>query len=688
MNQLQHRPEFMASPLELLSSMTRIRMVEEEIAKRYSEQQMRCPVHLSIGQEGAAVGICAALKITDWAFSGHRNHAHYLAKGGNLEAMLAEIYGKATGCCGGRGGSMHLTDQSAGFIAATPIVGSTVPIAVGAALTAQREGNGRVVVVFLGDGAMEAGVVHESLNFAALKGLPILFVCENNLYSVYSPLNVRQPATRSISDVAAGHGITTLNADGNNVLEVYTKAYSAVQDLRHGKGPIFIELPTYRWLEHCGPSYDNNIGYRKEEEFQEWKNRDPLWIASHHSAIALDTTALKAISREIQEAFESAIDDPFPEPALAGKHVFAAPTTPSPPPEKGKREITYAEALREAQDICLAKHSNSYLMGLGVPDPKGIFGTTLGLQEKYGKERVFDIPLAENAMTGVAIGSAITGMRPILTHQRLDFALVSIDQIVNQAAKWHYMFNGLMKVPLVIRMIIGRGWGQGPQHSQSLHSWFAHIPGLKVVMPSCPFDAKGMLISAIEEDNPVLVLEHRWLFSTKGYVPEGYYSTPLTGCSCIGEGCDITIVSSSYALNECKLAMHELKRYSINAQIIDLRCLNPIDYESIYAAAEKTRRVLVVDHAGSVCGVASEIISRIAECERINLQCKPRRLTLPDHPCPTSAALTKDFYLTISDIIIDVLKQFGRSAEFQPLAIANILNCSHDQPNPSFNGPF
>ena len=180
MNHQQRGPELMASPLDMLRAMTRIRMVEEEIAKRYPEQQMRCPVHLSIGQEAAAVGVCSALQSTDWAFSGHRNHAHYLAKGGNLKAMLAEIYGKATGCCGGKGGSMHLTDQNAGFIGATPIVGSTVPIAVGAALTAQREGNGRVVVVFLGDGAMEAGVVHESLNFAALKKLPILFACENN----------------------------------------------------------------------------------------------------------------------------------------------------------------------------------------------------------------------------------------------------------------------------------------------------------------------------------------------------------------------------------------------------------------------------------------------------------------------------------------------------------------------------
>jgi 2-oxoisovalerate dehydrogenase E1 component len=688
MGQQQEGTELMTSPLELLRAMTRIRMVEEEIAKRYPQQQMRCPVHLSIGQEAAAVGVCHALKPTDWALSGHRNHAHYLAKGGNLKAMVAEIYGKATGCCGGRGGSMHLTDLDAGFIGATPIVGSTVPIAVGAALTAQREEKGRVVVVFLGDGAMEAGVVHESLNFALLKKLPILFACENNLYSVYSPLEVRQPTQRSISDLATGHGMKTVHADGNDAQDVYSKTCAAVHELRQGLGPVFMELPTYRWLEHCGPGYDNDIGYRTEAEFQHWRQRDPLAISSQQSSAVLMSAEIVTIRQEIEDAFSSAISDPFPDPASAGLHVYAPANNTGPVPERGTREITYAEALREAQDLCLSKYDNSYLMGLGVPDPKGIFGTTLGLQGKYGAERVFDIPLAENAMTGVAIGSAITGMRPILTHQRLDFALVSIDQIVNQAAKWHYMFNGLMNVPLVIRMIIGRGWGQGPQHSQSLQAWFAHIPGLKVVMPSSPYDAKGMLISAIEDDNPVLFIEHRWLHTTIGYVPEGYFSVPLTGCSCIADGDEITIVSTAYAVNECRLARSELARYNISAQILDLRSINPIDYASIYDAVEKTRRLLIVDHAASVCGIASEVISRIAECSKIELKSKPRRLTLPDYPCPTSAALTKDYYLTAADIVLDVLIQFGRSDEFRPLEMNKYFTHNHDQPNPTFTGPF
>lgn len=660
-------------------------MVEEQIAKRYPQQQMRCPVHLSIGQEASAVGVCAALQTTDWAFSGHRNHAHYLAKGGNLKAMLAEIYGKATGCCGGRGGSMHLTDQAAGFIGATPIVGSTVPIAVGAALTAQSEGRGRIVTVFLGDGAMEAGVVHESLNFAALRKLPILFACENNLYSVYSPLEVRQPPQRSISDLAAGHGVKTVHVDGNDVQDVYSKACTAVNELRQGNGPVFMELPTYRWREHCGPGYDNEIGYRSVKEFQEWKHRDPLAISSQQISVVMEQAEIDDIRREIESAFSEAIKDPLPDASSAGLHVYAPGRDTGPEPERGARELSYAEALREAHEICLSEFSNSYLMGLGVPDPKGIFGTTLDLHKEYGKERVFDIPLSENAMTGVAIGSAITGLRPILTHQRVDFALVSIDQIVNQAAKWHYMFNGSMSVPLVIRMIIGRGWGQGPQHSQSLHAWFAHIPGLKVVMPSTAYDAKGMLIAAAEDNNPVLILEHRWLHNTKSIVPCGAYRVSLSKSSVLREGSDVTLVGISYMTIECLDAASILSDLGIEVEVIDLRSIQPLDIGTIISSVKKTRRIAIVDQAEATCGISSEIITCVYENIGGDLKARPRRICQKGHPAPTSYALAADYYPTSHDIVHSVseMLQIGRVTfeEDGNLPFG-------DQPNPDFTGPF
>ena len=229
------------------------------------------------------------------------------------------------------------------------------------------------------------------------------------------------------------------------------------------------------------------------------------------------------------------------------------------------RQLKFFEAIREATDQAMERDPAVYIVGLGVPDPKGIFGTTLGLQEKYGTTRVQDMPLSENAMTGVALGSALVGMRPIITHQRVDFALVAMEQMVNQAAKWHYMFGGKAKVPMVVRMIIGRGWGQGPQHSQSLQAWFAHIPGLKVVMPTTAHDAKGLLAAAIEDNNPVVFIEHRWLHNISDEVPEEYYTVPLGSARVMREGNDVTIVGTSYMALEAVRAAEHLRAHDVFA---------------------------------------------------------------------------------------------------------------------------
>jgi len=684
---IQHRiSEKMKESQDLLRSMTRIRMVEEEISRRYSNQQMRCPVHLSIGQEASAVGVCEALQPEDWVFSGHRNHAHYLAKGGDLKAMLAEIYGKVTGCCGGRGGSMHLTDQAAGFIGATPIVGSTVPIAVGAALTAKRERKKRVVVVFLGDGAMEAGVVHESMNFAALKNLPIVFACENNLYSVYSPLSVRQPPGRTILDVARGHGIKAIQVDGNNVHEVLNKTLEAVDGSRRGKGPVFMELSTYRWLEHCGPGYDNNLGYREEKEFLDWKERDPLEVIKKESSCILSSSVMDIINEEIQDAFAQAINDPYPDTESAKLHVYATCSNIEISPSSEVRELSYAEAIRDAQEISLIRDKRAYIMGLGVPDPKGIFGSTVGLQKRFGENRVFDIPLSENAITGVAIGSAITGLRPVLTHQRLDFSLVSIDQIVNQAAKWHYMFNGKMDVPVIIRMVIGRGWGQGPQHSQSLHAWFAHIPGLRVVMPSSPEDAKGMFLSAATCNSPVIILEHRWLYDIRGNVPVGYYTRSLVGAVVLREGRDITLVSTGYGVIECLKARELLEEYDISAEVIDLRSVRPLDTNTIIASVQKTKGLIVLDHGEKVCGLSSEILASIVEAEIEVPRESISRITIKGHPCPTSYKLSENYYPGADDILEQALKYHNIKVSSRHDTVS--VRGHHDQPDSKYMGPF
>lgn len=313
--------------LQLYRDMARIRAVEESIATHYSEQEMRCPVHLSIGQEAAAAGACAALERRDYALSGHRAHAHYLAKGGDLKGMMAEIYGKATGCAGGKGGSMHLIDLDAGFLGSAPIVGSTIAIAAGTAFAAQSRGEDRVTMVFLGEGATETGVFYETVNFAALKNLPLVFLVENNFFSVYSPMAVRQKGESRIVDIAEAHGIPAQRADGNDVERVYDLSRKAVDKARKGRGPSLLEFVTYRWREHCGPNYDNDIGYRTEAEYLAWKERCPVaayerFLTKAGIATRADLDAAMAKEKaEAEAAINFAKQSPWPDAESVDAHV-------------------------------------------------------------------------------------------------------------------------------------------------------------------------------------------------------------------------------------------------------------------------------------------------------------------------------------------------------------------------------
>lgn len=312
--------------LRLFRNMYRIRAVEEEIARRYPEGKMRCPVHLSVGQEAVPAAFAEAIRATDFAVSTHRGHAHYLAKGGNLNAMIAEIYGKATGCSKGKGGSMHLIDLSVNFMGTSAIVGNSIPVGVGLALSVQLRGTDQISCVFLGDGAIEEGVFYESVNFAAVKKLPVLFICENNLYSVYSPLSVRHPKGRSIAKMVAAMGAQIVEGDGNDVLEVYQIIEHAVDEIRAGEGPYFLEFTTYRWREHCGPNYDNDIGYRTQEEFQDWQSREPICrlekTLQQTPPEVMDAMKIK-VDAEVQAAFEYAEAAPFPAQSEAYQGVYA-----------------------------------------------------------------------------------------------------------------------------------------------------------------------------------------------------------------------------------------------------------------------------------------------------------------------------------------------------------------------------
>ncbi|MBF0384362.1 MAG: alpha-ketoacid dehydrogenase subunit beta [Candidatus Omnitrophica bacterium] len=320
------------------------------------------------------------------------------------------------------------------------------------------------------------------------------------------------------------------------------------------------------------------------------------------------------------------------------------------------RKLSYGDAIREALDQALEKDGRVYVMGQGIDDPGGMFGTTLDLHKKYGNERVFDTPLSESCLTGVAVGSAMAGMRPVYIHNRPDFLLLAMDQIVNHASKWSYMFAGQVSIPLVIRTCIGRGWGSAAQHSQALQSLFAHVPGLKVVMPASAYDAKGLLITAIADNNPVIYIEHRWCYKHIGYVPEKIYSIPFGQGVVKKEGKDVTIVAVSHMVIESLRASVELEKKGISVEIIDPRTLRPLDEEIILKSVAKTGKLLVADLCWKTGGFSSEVITTVAEKGLRSLKKPPVRLSFPDIPTPAGFTLENAFYPGVDDIVREVEK--------------------------------
>ena len=351
--------------------------------------------------------------------------------------------------------------------------------------------------------------------------------------------------------------------------------------------------------------------------------------------------------------------------------------------KKNTRSLKFSEAVLEATDLMLQEDGSVILMGLGVTDPMGIFGTTTGLSEKYPKQ-VIETPTAENGTMGIAIGSALVGLRPIITHQRVEFALLAIEQITNQAAKWYYMTGGLSSMPIVVRLIVGRGLGQGRQHSQSLDSWFAHVPGLKVVAPANAYDAKGLCIAAIRDNNPVVIIEHRWLHNTFGDVPEEAYETPIGKAKIARRGKDLTIVSYSYMVTEALMAAAELEKHDVDVEVIDLRSYRPLDIETIEQSVQKTGRLITLDNGWIKYGIGAEIISTIVAKDVSWLKASPVRLGIEDVPIPSSRGLANEVYPGQKAIVEAVGSQLGLELS----ELINSLPDVSDIPNKSFTGPF
>lgn len=638
---------------QLYNTAATIRRFEEAVRDLLDMGKLDGAVHLSIGQEAIAAGVCATLQPDDTIASTHRGHGHVIAKGGDLTRMFAELLGRETGYCRGRGGSMHIADLSLGILGANGIVGAGIPLTVGAAYAHQRQGANRVAVAFFGDGAVNQGAFHEALNLAAVWQLPAIFVCENNGYAASVP-QAKHQREQTIAKRAIGYGMPGVTVDGNDALAVYAAAGEAVARARRGGGPTLIECKTYRHFGHTASSAD----LRSPVEVAAWKERDPL-VQLERRYDALDAAApdrRRALDAELDAAIERAIAEaeaaPRPDPNELTRGVIGHRLNPLPPPEPGTRELTLDAALDEALgQAMLVDRRVSYI------------GEDLEAR-MAGKDcppgRVRDTPISETAIIGLATGAALRGERPVADIMYADFATVAMDQIVNQAAKVRYMLGGEIDVPLVIRMHVGGGVNAAAQHSQSLEAWFAHVPGLTVLYPSTPYDAKGLLLSALYEPNPVIFLESRQLAHSSAPVPEAMYHLPIGQAAVRRAGTDLTIIAIGPLVPEALAAAEALAEHGVSAEVIDPRSLQPLDIDTLAASAEKTGRVIVAHQAVQFGGIGAEIASQITERAFAALAAPVVRLGAPFAPSPFAPVLEQAYAPSRTTIVAAALELLAR----------------------------
>lgn len=637
--------------LEIHASMARIRAFEERMREMFLAGRLPGFVHLYVGEEAVAAGVCAALRRDDYIASTHRGHGHALAKGARMDQMAAEIMGRATGMCGGKGGSMHVADFSVGMLGCNGIVGGGLGLAAGAAFSAKYRGTDQVAVAFFGDGASSKGQFHEALNWAAVKRLPAIFVCENNHYAQFTDPKYTI-SVENIADRAAAYGIPGEVVDGQDAVAVYLAASRAVARARRGEGPTLLEMKTYRYYGHYVGDAER---YRTREEVAAWRERDPLrlleerLLAEGRCDRAAIEASLEAAAGEIDAAEQFAVASPLPDAALALEDVYAPSLATEERPGGELRDLLFGEATREAMRAAMAADKNVVVMGEDI-HWGGNFGQFNGLYDEFGPDRVVDMPISEPIIVSAALGAAITGLRPIISMSFVDFTLSAADELLNQVAKIRYMFGGQIRVPLVFRASDGAVRQAAAQHSQCLEAIFAHIPGLKVVAPSTVGDAKGLLAAAIADGNPVIYLEHKQLGPSRGPAPAGDHLIPIGRAKVARVGRDVTVVTYSRMTVLSLQAAEALAEEGIDVEVIDLRSLAPIDWETVYESVRKTHRAVVVHEAYAYAGLGAEIAARIGHDLFDELDAPVERVGAKHAPVPFSPPLEHAILPNVDDI--------------------------------------
>ena len=648
----------------LYRTMQVIRQTEEELARCHQRGLIHGACHTYVGQEAIATGVCAHLTERDPIFSTHRGHGHALAKGMPPRELMAELFGRETGCSRGRGGSMHLFSPEIGMMGTSGIVGPCMLQACGGGYSSKILKNDTVAAAFFGDGAVNNGAFHEALNMAGIWKLPVLFICENNQYATEVPFSYSS-GNPSVGSRGAAYGIPGVTVDGNDVLEIHRIAGEAVARAKSGGGPTLIECKTYRTRAHAEGMGD--FTYRTKEEVAAWKEKCPIarlkasvmeqWSWDEEVARRFQEIE-QEVTSTVREALEFAEAGSPPIAESATTHVYAEssclPKAPSPmeqSPGTKDRPLSFVAATLEALDHAMAADPTIFVMGEGIGKRGGNFTTTLGLYEKYGAERLCDTPICERGFVGLACGAGMTGTRPVIDFMFIDFINDSFGEIVNQIAKMQYMSSGRLKMPVLLRGCGGVGHSAATHHSGMYHSIYSHIPGLRVVLPSNPYDAKGLMARALRSDDPVLFLEHRELMQAKGHVPVDHYEIPFGQARVVRLGTDVTIVALSLMVQHALKAAEQLAAEGITVEIVDPRTVSPLDVDTILQSVGKTGRLLVVDEAFGPCGFASEIAAQVADAGFNDLDAPIKRLHGAFAPTPYAPTLERAVVPNVEKIV-------------------------------------
>ena len=650
--------------LGYLRQVMEIRALENNISNLLGRDLLKGASHLYAGSEAVAVGAIAAIQKDDLVTSTHRGHGHAHAHGDShaqtpeekqmhFNKMMAEVLGKSGGYCKGKGGSMHIADVDHGNLGATGIVAGNLPVAVGAALAQKLTHSNKVVLCFLGDGASNTGNFHESLNMASIWDLPVVFIVENNLYGMSVPF-AKVSKLPNVADRACAYGIPGEIVDGMDTLAVRGAVEKAVARARQGQGPSIVEAKTYRYFGH---SHSDPRVYRTKEEEQAYKDRDPILMLSQElKAVGmLNDAEMESMEAEVKAKLKTAMtyseNSPTPDPAELETDVYApsvftvkdvedeAKLRNQVRADSAMRQISYAEAIQEALREEMQRDERVFIMGEDVGLYGGAYGATRNLFNEFGEWRVIDTPISEAAIGGAAVGAAMAGLRPVAEIMYVDFSPLCMDQIANQGAKNRYMFGGKTSVPMVVRTEGGAGRAIAAHHSQSLESLWTHFPGIYVVMPATPYDVKGLLKAAIRDNNPVMFIEHKMLYKTKGPVPEGEYLIPLGTADVKRSGKDVTIATYSRQVLNALEAAEILAAEGIDAEVVDLRSLKPLDTRTLIESVKKTGRFVGVTEAYQNTSFINEVMAVVNEQAFDWLDAPMQRVAAANVPVPRAEVL-------------------------------------------------